>query len=199
MSKKVLIMSIVLVAISIGIGSIAGISAQKPAPINGGFTPVSSLTDSSVSVVDEQISEAGSETEVEAEIETVSFSGKIIAGDKSKTPYIRYNKADFDQAIEEEKAIYLYYYATWCSICAAERPRIFSAFDELDLKDAVGFEVHWNDGQNTADENNIAREQGIFSQHTHVYIDKNGDVVSKSLLPSSTQEIKSKLTELAQL
>lgn len=131
----------------------------------------------------------------EAPVGESSYSGQVIAG--STTPYVRYNVADFEKAREDGKAIYLYYYATWCPICAAERPGIFAAFDELDRDDAVGFEVHFNDGQNTRDDNDVAREYGVFSQHTHVFLDKEGKVAQKTLNPISKEEIKSRILSLA--
>jgi len=111
------------------------------------------------------------------EKEMIPYSGDTIAG--STTPYIRYNKADFDRALREGKLIYLYFYATWCPLCKAERPSILSAFDSLGETGAVGFEVHWGDGQNTVEDNDLARYYGVSSQHTHVFIGRDGKVVEK--------------------
>lgn len=127
------------------------------------------------------------------EISAGDYRGQLIAG--STTPYLRYNLADFEKAKSEGKAIYLYYYATWCPICNAERPSILSAFDELETDEAVGFEVHFNDGQNNQEDNNIAREYSVFSQHTHVFIDKSGNVAHKTLTPMSKDEIKDRVIE----
>ena len=120
------------------------------------------------------------------------YSGQLIAG--SATPYLRYNKADFDQALSEGKAVYVYYYATWCPICLTERPNVLGAFNELQLQNAVGFEAHWNDGQQTAEDEELARTYGVTYQHTHLFIDSQGNLVEKTLSGLSKDQIKTKIT-----
>jgi len=124
-------------------------------------------------------------------METVSYSGEVIAG--SETPYLRYNQADFDRALSDGKSVYVYVYATWCPTCAAERPKIIQAFNELDESDVVGFEAHWNDGQNTAEDNDFERNYGVTSQHTSLFIGSDGKLVEKSLNPIDVEEFKAKL------
>lgn len=132
----------------------------------------------------------------DASMEDSGYSGDHISG--TSTHYIRYNKADFDRARSEGKGIYLYFYATWCPICQAERPNILSTFDSIDVKDAVGFEVHWGDGQNTKDDDNIARDYGVSSQHTHVFIGGDGSIVDKKIGRLSDGELESKLIQASQ-
>ena len=141
----------------------------------------------------EESGEAMMESSEEESTVLEGYKGQLIAGSLEDVPYLRFNQADFDKAQSEGKAVYLYYYATWCSICAAERPGIFSAIDNLDRDDVVGFEVHFNDGQNNNEDNDIAREFGVFSQHTHVFIDKEGNLVEKTLNPLTEDAIQEKI------
>lgn len=153
--------------------------------------------ESSTEVMEKNETAMGKEnTTSETMVKASSYGGQIIAG--STTPYLRYNELDFANAKSGGKAIYLYFYATWCPICAAERPNILGAFDDLGLENAVGFEAHWSDGQNTEADNNLAREYGVGSQHTHIFIGKDGSVVEKTLTGLSRGDIKTKLTEVAQ-
>lgn len=134
--------------------------------------------------------------EIEKELESredIQYSGQLLAG--SITPYLRYSKADMEKAKSEGKAIYIYFYATWCPICAAQRPSILQAFNEFSLPSAVGFEANWNDGQNTQEDDELARTYGVSYQHTALFLDKNGNLVSKSLSALSKEQIEQKLIE----
>ena len=136
-------------------------------------------------------------TSTQIQLKAEGYDGQLIAG--SETPYVRYNEADFEKAMSEGKAIYIYFYATWCPICVVERPKVLTAFDQLGLQNAVGFEAHWNDGQNTEADDNLARKYGVASQHTHIFIGRNGDVLEKTLEGLSSDDIRTKLTEAAQV
>ncbi|MBI4021657.1 MAG: thioredoxin family protein [Candidatus Aenigmarchaeota archaeon] len=122
---------------------------------------------------------------------SADYTGELIAG--STTPYLRYTKADFDQALADGKAVYVYVYATWCPICAAERPNILATFDGLELTNAVGFESHWNDGQNNQDDAALAQTYGVAYQHTHLFIRPDGTLSSKAVSALPAGEIESRL------
>lgn len=122
------------------------------------------------------------------------YQSKLIAG--STTPYLRYNKEDYDKALAEEKVIYLYFYATWCPICKAERPSIFAAFDEMNYNNVIGFEVHYNDGETTQEDEDIAKDFGVAYQHTTVILDKNGNEVYRSLSKITKDKIIEEISKL---
>ncbi len=121
------------------------------------------------------------------------YTGEMIAG--ATTPYLRYNEADFNKASGDGKTIYLYFYANWCPICNADRPKILAAFNELDNANAIGFEVHFNDDKTTDEDRAAARTFGVSYQHTTIILNKNGDVRERLLTPISKDEIKTKLAE----
>lgn len=129
------------------------------------------------------------------EIKTVSgYKGELMAG--SKTPYIRYNKADFEKAKSEGKIIYLYFYATWCPICVLERPNIFKAFEEVNYDNVVGFEVHFNDGKTTKEDEDLAKELGVAYQHTTIIFNKEGNEAYRSLSRINKDKIKEEIAKL---
>lgn len=107
-----------------------------------------------------------------------SYTGTILAG--STSPVIDFNEADFDQAVQSDKLVVLYFYADWCPICKKEVQSAFlPAFDSLNEPDVVAFRVNYRDNFTDPVESALAREHGIAYQHTKVFL-KNGKRVLKS-------------------
>jgi thiol-disulfide isomerase/thioredoxin len=104
-------------------------------------------------------------------------SGEVLAG--STTPYVDFNRDDYDRALREGRTIMLYFYANWCPICRVELSRTRAAFDELNLPGIVGFQVSYNDNETDDFEENLARQFGIAYQHTKVIL-KGGQQVLKN-------------------
>ena len=107
----------------------------------------------------------------------------------STSPYYRFDKAHFENSLKEGKVIFLDFHADWCPICQKEKPEILAAFNELDNDDVVGYQVHYNDGQTTEDDKEMAKKYGITYQHTKVIIGKDGKVALKSLEVFSKEKI----------
>ena len=105
------------------------------------------------------------------------YSGKVLAG--KTTPYIDFNKQDYDNALKENKIILLNFYASWCPTCRAEQPNVFAAFDGMNRQDVVGFKVHWRDNEDDESAVALAGQFGVSSQHTKIII-KNGQRVLKA-------------------
>lgn len=106
------------------------------------------------------------------------YAGKILAGTGS-TKYLDFSKADYDKALQENKKILLYFYASWCPLCKKEQPEIFAAFNELNDPELVGFRVNYKDGDDDETEKALAKEFGIGYQHTKVIL-KDGQRVLKA-------------------
>lgn len=101
---------------------------------------------------------------------------RVFAGRSS--PYIEFNKADYEKALAENKIVFLDFYANWCPICRGEAPDIVAGFNELTTNQVVGFRVNYNDSETDEDEKALAKEFDIPYQH-HKVILKNGQKVLK--------------------
>ena len=107
----------------------------------------------------------------------VSYSGTVLAGTKSLV--LDFNQQDYNQALAANKTILLYFYANWCPTCAAEVPKMYSAFNQLDSDQIVAFRVNYKDNETDSDEAALAQQFGVAYQHTKVAI-KNGQRVLKA-------------------
>lgn len=106
------------------------------------------------------------------------YSGNLLAGTED-SPYLDFNKLDYDRASSKNKTILLYFYANWCSLCALEQPKTFSAFNALNSTHIIGFRVNYKDSDTDPDEVQLAKYFGVSYQHTKVII-QNGKMVLKA-------------------
>jgi len=106
------------------------------------------------------------------------YAGEVLAGDSA--PLLDFVQADYEKALEGDKLVVLYFYATWCPNCREEVANaLLPAFNELDREDVIGFRVNYNDSDTDAYEKGLAREYGVAYQHTKVFI-KNGERILKA-------------------
>lgn len=105
------------------------------------------------------------------------YQGAVLAGNTS--PYLEFNKADYEKALAEGKIIVLDFFANWCPICRAEAPHIRAGFDSLTSDKVIGFRVNFNDSDTDENEKALAQEFNIPYQHTKVIL-VNGQEVKRS-------------------
>jgi len=126
---------------------------------------------------------AGEAAAMEQKDAAPGFTGTVLAG--SSSPLLDFNRADYEAALDSDKLVFLYFYATWCPICKAELPHLYGAFNRLTTDRVVGFRVNYNDSDTDDVETSLAREYGVAYQHTKVAI-RDGRRVLKS--PESWDE-----------
>ncbi len=153
--KNILGASIVFIIVTVGV---IFFSNQKSTSNNGSNNPTGQVS-----------SEEGKMVE--------GFSGKVLAGTTS--PYVIFNKADYDKAQASGKIVFLDFYANWCPICRAEAPELKAGFDNLTSDKVVGFRVNFNDSDTDNDEKALAKQFDVPYQHTKVIL-KDGKVALKS-------------------
>jgi len=104
------------------------------------------------------------------------YHGKVLAG--KTTPYLDFNKEDYENALKENRVILLNFYANWCPLCRQEQPEAFAAFNGLNDENIIGFRVNYKDSETDAGEEALAKQFGIAYQHTKVIL-KDGKQVAK--------------------
>ena len=105
------------------------------------------------------------------------YLGKLLAGTTS--PYLAFNKSDYEKALKENKVILLDFYANWCPICRGEEPVLKEAFNKFNSDKVVGFRVNYKDIDTDKSEEELARQFNIPYQHTKVVL-KDGKEVLRS-------------------
>lgn len=112
--------------------------------------------------------------EAEAPKMIEGYDGQVLAGKTS--PYLDFKKQDYEKALQEEKIVFLNFYANWCPICRAEAPDINDGFNELTTNKIVGFRVNYNDPDTDEDEKELAKQFGVTYQHTKVILKDNKQI-----------------------
>ncbi len=105
---------------------------------------------------------------------TTGGQATVLAGTKS--PYLVFTKAAYDQALADGKIVFLDFYANWCPVCRAETPVLEQGFNGLTTDKIVGFRVNFNDTETDNDEKALAKQFNVPYQHYKVII-KNGNTV----------------------
>ncbi|MBI4173832.1 MAG: thioredoxin family protein [Candidatus Aenigmarchaeota archaeon] len=118
------------------------------------------------------------------------YQGQVLAGKSALL--LDFVQADYEQAMQTNRLVVLYFYADWCPICKAEVPQLYAAFDQLQSENVVGFRVNFNDGSTDDFERGLAEKHGVAYQHTKVFT-RNGQQVLKSPETWDTQRY---LTEI---
>lgn len=148
--------------------------ADATAPQEPQELPAPSEDDSTVS----QPSEPVVEDPIPDPSPSITFTGTRLAGTAS-APLLDFNSSDYQKAIDSDKLIVLYFYASWCPICRAELPELYGAFDSLTSDNVVGFRVNFNDSDTDSNEEDLARKHGVAYQHTKVFV-QNGSQIYKA-------------------
>ena len=160
MNKNFIIGGILVIIVVIGFIFFA---SQKPKPENSNSNPGNPQP----------------QTENTSEGKMIAgYSGKVLAGITS--PYLIFNKVDYDKVLTSGKVVFLDFYANWCPICRDEAPSLKSGFDSLQSDKVVGFRVNYNDSDTDQDEKDLAKQFSVPYQHTKVIL-KDGKEVARSL------------------
>lgn len=105
------------------------------------------------------------------------FSGKVLGGTTS--PYLIFNKVDYQKALSSGKIVFLDFYANWCPICREEAPVLQEGFNSLTGTKLIGLRINWNDSDTTDDDREVANQFSIVQQHTKIIL-KNGKELSRT-------------------
>ncbi len=99
---------------------------------------------------------------------TVQFSGTTLAG--TQAPLLRFTQSDFDRVVNQNKLIILYFYSNNDNTSTDELPEIIDAFNQLSTDRVIGFVVHINNENVTADELAITNTMRVNTPDTKIFV-----------------------------
>ncbi|HEY9702954.1 MAG TPA: hypothetical protein V6C58_10935 [Allocoleopsis sp.] len=105
------------------------------------------------------------------------YSGEVLAGDSS--PYIAFNQEDYQDALDNDKVILLYFYSEWSDTSKADQKAIYDAFNKMTHDKAVGFRVNYQDDFTDSVEKGLAQSFGVTGSRYKVIL-KDGKAVQKT-------------------
>ncbi len=110
--------------------------------------------------------------------------------------YEDFSEEKFQQALQEGKPVYLYFFASWCPTCREQNPR-----NEQIVPNhpggIVGFRAHTLDNQTSDVEKRYASEYNVFLQHTAIYF-KDGQEAFRRIGTQSNAQLQNDLTVISQ-
>ena len=112
--------------------------------------------------------------------------------------YVPFTQAAYDAATAAKRPIFLYFFATWCPICARQEPIIVDLFKGGEINDwgIAALRVNFNDPDTDADERTLADRFGISYQHTFVLLDATGKTVDKIIGDQTKEQLKAALEKI---
>ena len=188
------LLKISLIILLVSVVLVSGCTSQQtsPQPSQNNYTEnkmedksQTGAAEENKNTVENEIKEnIGVKTEVESP--SSKFDDKNL--EMLANRYYRYDPVQYQNALADNKVVYLYFYANWCPICKEARPKILNAFNQINYQDVVGFEVHFNDDETKDFDVEITRNYQIPYQHTTV-IARGGKETTRSLNALTTEEI----------
>lgn len=120
----------------------------------------------------------GTNTQTETNNNILSkYYGEILAGENA--PYIVFNSGDYQEALEDDKIIMLYFYADWSPTCKTDQKAIIDGFNKMSNPNIIGFRVNYDDDFTDTVEAGLATTFDVREPRTKVIL-KNGVVVQKT-------------------
>jgi len=121
-----------------------------------------------------------------SEVPAFTPTGKKIAQN-----YFEYTDADYINAKQAKRPIFLFFYANWCPTCAKQEPVVVDMMNGLtgNQQKIVAFRVNYNDNATSDEERKIADQFGVRYQHTMFVLDGNGVQLEKFLSQKSKEDI----------
>jgi len=100
-----------------------------------------------------------------------------IAGKESQL--LEISEENYNQELNSNRLVVLYFYANWCPICQAEFKDTINSFNQINNPNVIGFRVNYNDNETTDFERSLASQFGVAYQHTKVFV-RNGTQILKA-------------------
>jgi thiol-disulfide isomerase/thioredoxin len=165
LNKILLLLSIFFVGILItGCANQTSSDTQVTTPTNTDST--SGSNSGSVPASADEVTDSGKK-----------YNGEVLAGDSS--PYVVFNQEDYQNALDNDKVILLYFYSEWSDTSKADQKAIYDAFNKMTHSQAIGFRVNYDDDFTDSVEKGLAQTYGVTGSRYKVIL-KDGKAVQKT-------------------
>lgn len=112
--------------------------------------------------------------------------------------YVPFTQSAYDAAKNENKVIFLEFYANWCPICKEQAPSLTEGLESIHSDKLVAFRVNYNDSETDASEIALAQQLNVTYQHTHILLGSDGKELLRSNEQWSVTDVKEKIGVLIQ-
>lgn len=92
--------------------------------------------------------------------------------DKMEKTYMDYSKENFENAINNNKNVVLFFHASWCPDCRAADNMFIENTDDIP-NDIVLFKIDYDNSED------LKKQYALTTQHTFVQIDKDMNMITK--------------------
>ncbi|MBD3251728.1 redoxin family protein [Candidatus Uhrbacteria bacterium] len=110
-------------------------------------------------------------------------------GSAGGATYVEYSKAAYEAAIANDQPTVLFFYANWCPTCLAEEPHVKAVVAETD-KGVNVIRVNTKDRDTDKDEEQLAKDFNVFTQHTFVFLDANGTETKRVIGTQGKEQLR---------
>lgn len=113
--------------------------------------------------------------------------------------YKNYSKADYDEAISENRTIVLFFTSNWCEDCSKQNQINIDTFKEMDTKGILGLTIHILDSETTTETDAIAKKFDVTKENTFVILNQFGAVGVKHVGGFSKGELTANILKVGDI
>lgn len=163
--NQVKVLGIIVIGLALG-GVVSYVSYPLLFPTPDPIEPPTEITTDSSEQIDQQVPE---EDERAIGGPSESESDEVLAGGDI-APYREFSKERYEEALDDEKIIFLYFCSHQDPICDVEQPDIEDGFDKLTDTRVVGFRVDFLNDAASDTEEELAESFTIEKQRTKLIL-----------------------------
>ena len=170
---------------------------QTPNPVPDQMMQDSQIMEGSEPTDDEMMGADKTETDDGSSMKETD-AAKDSAAEMPKGPlatFVPFTQSGYDTALASDTPVVLFFYANWCPFCLAQEPIFRDVVAQTDFS-LHTFRVNFRDDATDANETSLAKKFNIFTQHTFVFLNRDGNEVDRVVGTLTADELRVKFNAL---